>query len=324
MLLIFILFSLTYHQVQIDGNLSDFYDYERVYSDKPRDSYWGAQNELKDLYITWDKNNIYLGIEYIVQNNALLIIFGTGEEGLQDLDNLNFYPRNIKLVGFSANFMIALWDADFSKGGFRKISINGSTSDLTSSIEIFNNGKSGVNSILEARIPFNILFGGSFKQNANVIIAALIAGGDHFGAGDVLPDNEDVDGIPPDHVRRILKIYLDKDLDSKPDSGVKPLEHAEIEEKSFEKIFLKEFSVDKEIIFEGNSVKAQVKLSETSYVSLALINENGRLYKKIYEGPIVGEELKEFIFKIENQGLYILLLDIRGKLKEKKVIKVLR
>ncbi|MEN3043762.1 MAG: hypothetical protein ABDH37_00895 [Candidatus Hydrothermales bacterium] len=324
MLFIFLFFNLTYHTINIDGDLSDFLDYEKVYSDNFGDSYWGLQNEVKDLYITWDKSNLYLGIEYIVKNNALLIIFNVGEEGLQDLDNLNFYPRNIKLVGFSANFMIALWDGDLLKGGFRKISINGSTSDLTSNIEIFNKGKSGENSILEAKIPFNIFFGENFKQNASIVIISFIAGGDHSGAGDILPDNEDVDGIPPEHVRRILKIHIDKNFDSKPDSGIKPFEQTEIEEKWFERINLKEFILDREIIFEGNSVKAQIKLSQTSYIDLVLIREDGKVYKKIYNGFIVADELKEFIFKIEKQGLYILLLDIKGKLKEKKVIKVLK
>ncbi len=324
MILLIFLISITYKTIIADGNLKDFTPDEKVLSDKYGDSFWGVQNELTEFFITWDKNNLYIGAEYIVKNNALLIIFDTGENGISDLDILNWYPRNLKLYGISANYILALWDADLSKGGFRKISPTGSTSDLTQYTSIYNNGKSGEKSFIEGKIPFSLIFENGFNSGASLKIFLCIAGGDHSGSCDISPDNTLVDGIPPEYVRKFLLINLDKNFDSKPDSNVLPVQNSEIIESPFEKLDLKEFKIEKSILFVNENVKLSVILSENSNINLSLITEEGKLYKKIFEGTILKNEKREFDFNINKPGIYVLLLEVKGKLRKKEVIKVIK
>ncbi|MEO0268958.1 MAG: hypothetical protein ABIN73_04360 [candidate division WOR-3 bacterium] len=322
--MIFLLFliNITYKTITVDGDLKDFSEDEKVLSDRYGDSFWGIQNELTNFFLTWDKNNIYIGVEYIVKNNALLIVFDTGEKGVSDLDILNWYPRNLKLYGIEANYILALWDADLSKGGFRKISTSGSTSDLSSYTEIYNRGKSGEKSYIEAKIPFPLIFENGFNSGSNLKIFLCIAGGDHSGSGDISPDNLDVDGLPPEYIRRFLLINLDKNLDAKPDSNIFPIQNSEIVESPFEKLELKEFKIDKNVIFINESVKLTFSLSENSNINISLITEDGKLFKKIFEGTLLKNEKREIDFNINKPGIYILLLEVKGKLRKKEVIKV--
>ena len=324
MIFLFFLLNITYHSIIIDGDLSDFTNDERILSDRYGDSFWGIQNEITDFYLTWDKNNIYIGLEYIVKNNALMIVIDAGVPGLQDLDILNWYPRNLKLNGINANYLIALWDADLSKGGFRKILTSGATTDLTSNIEIINKGSSGNKSYIEAKLPFNLIFESGFNSGAKIKLFVCIAGGDHSGAGDIAPDNPDVDGIAPDYIRRFAVIEFDKDFDAKPDSGVKSTQNLEIIEAQFEKFEIKKFEIKKENVTAGETNECSIMISRTSNINLFLISEEGKLYKKLYQGTVLGGELKTFSFNITKPGIYILLLEIPEKLREKKVLKVIK
>jgi len=308
----------------VDGDLSDFSNDEIVLRDRWGDSYWGLQNEIGNFYMTWDKENFYIGLEYIVKNNALMIIIDVGIPGLQDLDILNFYPRNLKLVGINANYLIALWDADLTKGGFRKIDIKGTTTDLTSSVEIVNNGKSGEKSYIEAKIPFDLIFEAGFSSGSEIKIFACIAGGDHSGSGDIAPDNMDIDGIPPEYVRKFAVIYFDKDFNAVPDSGIEPYNSMELKEVQFEKFEIKEFKIRERVLFTNQKNECSVMVSKTSNLNLLIISEAGKLYKRVYQGTVIANELKTFSFSISDPGIYILLLEIPGKLREKKVLKVIK
>ncbi len=324
MIFLFLIFNITYHSIKVDGNLSDFENDEKVISDRYEDSFWGTQNEITNFYLTWDRDNIYIGLEYNVKNNALLIVIDAGYEGLEDLDILNWYPRNLKLSGIEANYLLALWDADFSKGGFRKIFSSGATTDLTSNIEVINKGMSGSKSYIEAKLPFNLIFENGFSKDAKIKFFICIAGGDHSGAGDVAPDNSDVDGIAPDYIRKFALLEFDKNSDFKPDSGIKPIFNLKIEEAQFEKIEIKKFYINKEDIKTGEINECLIEISKSSNINLILVSEEGKLYKKLYNGIIPANEIKSFSFKISKPGIYILLLEIPGKLREKKILKVIK
>ncbi len=61
-----LVWATTYHSITIDGKLGDFAADEKLPADSASDSIFGTNNELKDAYVTWDLNHLYLGFEFSV------------------------------------------------------------------------------------------------------------------------------------------------------------------------------------------------------------------------------------------------------------------
>jgi len=220
-----LLFGVTYNTPTIDGSIAiaagDWDSDELIVDDPNNDSAWGASNEMNNLWLTWDANNLYIGIEYTASNNAMIVylemsIVGGETDFNSDNGYQGAYPRNITFNSDDAiDLMIAGWNS--VTPGVWTVTNNHST-DISGSCTI-----SGTTSS-EVEIPWNSIYGlevGTVPEGASLKIVGVIAGGNNWGACDSAPDNTDTDGDGgPDHLTNLWSITIDSNSDGTPDSGV--------------------------------------------------------------------------------------------------------
>jgi|GEM_PF-644844 len=214
------LYARTPHSVQVDGEISDWQADELIIDDGIGDSWWQQDNEIDRIYMTWDSLYLYIGARYSVRNNAFLIVLDLGEHrGVSDLKQLDWYPRDLVFQGFSAEAIIALWNADLSSGGVRKINRDGKTF----AIQYFavNNATPGAFGILEVRLPWANLYERSTPRippGTKIKVLSAICGGDYSPPGDIAPDQE------PGYIRlsKFFSLLVDANNDSLPDQNISP------------------------------------------------------------------------------------------------------
>lgn len=319
MIFVLFIFSITYHTVLLDGNLDRFQQDELVYQDSPSDSYWSG-NELFGVYCTWDRNNLYIGVSYKVQNNALLLLLDPGRNrGVNDINNLDWYPRNFQFYGMNADIICALWNADIYTGGVREILAKDRTQPLRG-VEIVNNGISGDSSSLMLKIPFSAIYGtNSVPKGATLKLVALISGSDHSIGGDAIPDYESV-GISS-AVRRYLQISIDSNRDSIPDDSVSVSEVTEV--ITYPKIQLALTSFDiSPLNIEGDvPLTISFSASDYSFAKVYVVSENGkRVYEKYFDSLIPGN-LYTILWQPSSdlpQGIYFVIINLNDIVSRKK------
>jgi hypothetical protein len=229
----------------IDGVLEvsddDWQKDERIVAESMFDSAWGQHNETGDLYMTWDEKNLYLGCAYIVDSNALLICLDAGtsstEDGTSSLGELDWYPRNIQFLTMYPEFIIALWNADLSTGGIRRIVFDADEGRVKTepvSHRWATSALSGKAGDLEVAIPWTSIYsteGGVIPEDAVLKVVSVIAGSDYSAGGDSAPDNGE---ITSGKVVSFYRIDPDRHLYGedgygKPDSGVSTGDEGSIE-----------------------------------------------------------------------------------------------
>ena len=219
-----ILLANPYNSPIIDGVISispDDWDSDELLADDPDDdSYWGTGNDFDNIWLTWDANFLYIGLEFTVSDNVMLVYIETGiDGGVNDFNSTRgytgAYPRNITfpdLLGI--DLMLADW--------------NGAVPS------VFSIADSSSVEIISGR---NVATDGSYKQEiavrwssiypdaenivpdgARLKIVGIIAGGDDYGACDAVPDNSSVNGGEgPNLLDSLITIVVDSDSDGIPD-----------------------------------------------------------------------------------------------------------
>ncbi len=268
------LVSVTYHTITVDGEIEDFSSDELIIPDSPSDSRWGSMNEIFNIYLTWDSTTLYVGADYVVQYNALLIAvdFGDapGDYGLNDLD---WYPRNFSFRGMKPRILIAVWNSDQPTGGVRKLLGNGRT-EVLSGANFVVGARSGVRGGLEASIPFSSAFSsGRLEPGATVKIVALIAGGDNSTGGDAAPDNQLIGA--PNVINRFAEIPVDSDSDGVADEGVMPDSAVRIVEIPPISLKLTAFDLSKRILRPGDGLTVSFAFTENLDGTVNLYDEAG-------------------------------------------------
>ena len=320
MILLYALLSLTYHTISLDGNLGVFDPDELIYQDASYDSYWQG-NELYGLYVTWDRNNLYLGLSYRVQNNAVLIVLDPGRgRGVNDINNLDWYPRNFQFYGMNADILCALWNADISTGGVREILAKDRTQPLRG-VEIINNGASGDSSALMVKIPFEEIYGMGNKvpPGVSLKVVALISGSDHTMGGDAIPDNESIGSSSA--IRKYIKIVIDSNMDSVPDDSVNVKNATEIVTYPRRVLTLKEFEVLPEKLDVSQPLTVKFSVTDYAFAKIYIVSENGkRVYEKHFESVIPDREYS-FVWTPPldiTQGIYFVVVDVNDIIRKKK------
>ncbi|MCK5439617.1 MAG: hypothetical protein KAI97_06720, partial [Gemmatimonadetes bacterium] len=75
-------------RIIIDGNPSDFtldewvLDPSTAVAERPRDSRWGTDNDLRGIALTWDNWNLYLAVPATTVNSDLMLFIDTMCDGL--------------------------------------------------------------------------------------------------------------------------------------------------------------------------------------------------------------------------------------------------
>lgn len=199
----------------IDWDASDL-----AVDDPLGDTTWGP-NDIDDLWITYDAENLYIGIRYRVENNAMLVLIdaGTGV-GASDIANLDWYPRNFNFPdSLLAEFIIANWNGGGL--GVRRITGNATTEDITSGCGIGHASKGLSFYESEIRIPWNSIYRlgpGLVQPGARVKVVTMIAGGDRWNGPDSAPHNPGMDGAgSPTTIFNMFGITVDYDGDGAPD-----------------------------------------------------------------------------------------------------------
>ncbi len=268
------LVSVTYHTITVDGQLDDFSDDELIIEDSPTDSRWGNMNEIFNVFLTWDSTALYLGVDYVVQYNALLVAidFGDapGDYGINDLD---WYPRNFAFRGMKPRILVAVWNSDQATGGVRKIIGNGRT-EVLSGAGFVVGARSGVRGGLEASIPFASAFSsGYITPGATVRLVALIAGGDNSTGGDAAPDNDLIGA--PNVIDRFAVITIDADSDGVPDENIAPDTAVHIVKMPPIALKLSQFQLSSRVINPDDGLTVTFAFTENLDGSIVLYDEAG-------------------------------------------------
>ncbi len=318
-ILLLIVFSFTYHTISLDGNLSGFDDDELVYQDAAYDSYWQG-NELYGVYVTWDRSNLYLGVSYKVQNNAVLLVLDPGRNrGVNDINNLDWYPRNFQFYGMNADILCALWNADLSTGGVREILAKDRTQPLRG-VEIINNGASGDSSALMVKIPFSVIYGDNgIPVGVKLKLVALIAGSDHSTGGDAIPDNENIGTSSA--IRRYIQITLDSNMDSVPDDSIEVSRVTEVVTYPKRMLKLSQFDILPRKLEAGFPLTVNFRVTDYSFAKLYIMSENGKKIYEKYFDSLEPENLNTFTWSPSPslpQGIYFVVINLNDIVSEKK------
>ena len=298
--LAFSLHSYPFHSIAVDGNTGDFDPDEQVILDPPNDSYWPG-NEIYALYLTWDQDRLYLGCDYLVQNNALLLVLDAGlGEGVTNLDRLDWYPRKFAFSGMRAEFLIALWNADLNTGGARRILTLERTAPLEN-VELVNSAFSGDSGSIEVAIPWRTLYGSSrVPPGATLKLVGLIAGGDHAPGGESAPDNANIGRGSTSRIRTFLQVSVDADSNGVPDDSVDLRTRSAVVTAPARILRFLSVQVSPRVLRPGQTAAIIFRVSEGSEVLLRVLDETG--HRVLERGPIFVEADQEGRFTWDGRG----------------------
>jgi len=226
---------MTYGKPVIDGIINvgtgDWLEQWRIVADSDTDSYWSTppdsvDNEIFGIFSTWDADSLYLGIDYIIDDNynTMMLYLDAGISG--------------GLTNFNSN---QGYNGDYAKN-FRFRQVDGidyflatyylntpllykTTTNSSEDISPLANRRRGNNACdLEIAFAWNDIYNlGSGKVPNNVLLkmVSVVSGGLNYGGGDSAPDNPDIDGnAGPDSLINLAFISPDSDGDGIPDPTI--------------------------------------------------------------------------------------------------------
>jgi hypothetical protein len=188
-------------------------------------------NELYGMYVTWDADFLYLGLNGQVQSNSWIIYLDTdpgGPEGETDLTAIDTWERGTTFTaaGFAADFQYGCYQHQgaYDSDSFFSIDSPATTTALSDSIvSAFDsqhlNGTSGGS---ELAIPWHVLYGlgpGVVPANAEISFVASICWDpepDGELGGDSVPSNNSAT-LPV--LDSVCTLTVDGNGDGLPDEG---------------------------------------------------------------------------------------------------------
>ncbi len=212
----------------IDGTITgDGIDWEAdelQVDDPPVGADWGP-NQIEQLWVTYDSLALYIGVNYEVSDNAMVVYIAAGTgTGAQDVSGIDWYARNFDFSdGVLADFLIAGWNG--SDLGIRRILDPATTDDITSLCENANLRQSPTGFFYngEIRIPWDVIYGsdpGTVPAGSEIRIVAVIAGGDGWNGPSSAPYNDGMDGSgAKTTLINMHTVYVDMNGDGIPDAG---------------------------------------------------------------------------------------------------------
>lgn len=185
----------------IDGNMADWWEAEML-EDASEHNPWGDSN-LKGLWVTWDAENLYIGMSGEIDGNKLTTYLCVDPAtGLQDFtDNYEWQGANMIITGnFGADFTFEtegmgyhqIWAYNEVDDTFDEITEDGST---------WWDGSGGERTGYEASIPWSELFPGAAQtvpENLTIRLITLLrnnVGSGHFASDDIIPASNRNNGV---------------------------------------------------------------------------------------------------------------------------------
>ena len=225
-----------FHAVTIDGTITDdgvdWPPVDRIVDDFDDDG-GQASGNVRDLWLTWDAQNLYLGLNYQALDRTLVVYLDTGTgTGPDDAVVFAEFPRRLRLpAGRHADLMLAQYHSGFTNlGTLQAWRADDGTGALTEITEQTTNAQTyGVDGSFpdksvfwfrnEIAIPWSEVYPDGMPARAVLrAVAAVTAAADSSGADDVMPGTgrlEDVD--PPIQLTQMRASIVDQDGDGVPD-----------------------------------------------------------------------------------------------------------
>ncbi len=321
------LVAVPYHTVEVNGSVDDYAADELVLQDPSDDSFYGPSNELYDLYLTWDQSGLYLALEYVVQNNGVVIAIGTGEGGVRDMNGLDWYPRNFQFAGVRINYLVALWNADLSTGGVRRILDSHNTEQVGNAL-ISNSGYAGTRSTVEVLLPWSELYPHGFPAGATIDLVAMVVGGDHATGGDLMPNPTGATfGFGNAYtVRTFYRVHLDTDGNAVPDSGTPVTALDTVWTVPTQPLRFTRLELLHRVVRPGTELGLTVEVSDAADLRVTVYNERGqRMMAQSYPG-LEGHRAYTWTWPVPDwpAGIYILQVMANKVVQEKRSFVVLK
>ncbi len=233
-------------KITIDGyfDASEWAPYTLVVDDPDDDSTWHPadplMNELYGLYVDWDADFLYVGVNGQVASNSWILYLdvdpGTAN-GETDLTAIDSWERGATFTasGFAADFQYGCYQHQgaFDSDSFFSIDSSTTTTALTDSIisafDSFHNY--GVDGGSEMAIPWHVLYGlgvGQVTPNAEFsLVCSICWDPDPDGqlGGDSAPSNTSA-SLPV--IDNVYTITIDHDGDGLPDEGATDVPEDEV------------------------------------------------------------------------------------------------
>ncbi len=225
-------------KITIDGYFdpAEWVPYTLVVDDPDDDSTWHPagqplMNELYGLYVDWDADFLYLGVNGQVESNSWILYLdvdpGTAN-GQTDLTAIDTWERGATFTasGFAADYQYGCYQhqSAFDSDSFFSIDSATTTTALTDSIiSAFDSFHAyGIDGGSEMAIPWNVLYGlgpGQVPVNAEFSLVSSICWDpepDGELGGDSAPSNISA-ALPV--IDNVYTIIIDHDGDGLPDEG---------------------------------------------------------------------------------------------------------
>jgi len=264
--------SASYHGIKVDGDLSSFCSDENI-AGEAGDSKW-SKGAIDALYVTWDQNNLYLGIQGFVDGCGWLLYMDVNPElsqGATDLTSIDNWQKGARFWdGGAIDFFFGSWDG--AKGNFYQVLTPTASRDLTGSNGVqvatsfsYTSGGS------EMKVPFDVLYGlgnGKVPVGAKIRVVAALCDESALG-GDSAPLNK---YLP--NVDRTAEVIIDRDNDGVPDDTYAEISFSISEVSRTSTVF----SPDGNGI--GDTIEFGFYVSRPAELDAAIYDLNGYLVKQ--------------------------------------------
>jgi hypothetical protein len=225
-------------RITIDGYSADFTADENVLKDtlgnlleSPTDSYWGENNDVRQLKATWDEEFLYIAVDACSWGNNVMLMIDIFEDyGIEDMSEMNAWQRSFKFYNWNPDFFFGTWDTN-SDPQFWKVTegLMHEVVEVTGMEDAATFDTGNLDRSMEVKVPWDSLYYSDERNmldNPNIRICSFItAGSDYTSGPDAAPDN--LGGMANDSGQLVVidnyaEILIDDDFDGLPDIGVEP------------------------------------------------------------------------------------------------------
>ncbi|MCD6412622.1 MAG: gliding motility-associated C-terminal domain-containing protein [Elusimicrobia bacterium] len=287
-----------YHTITVDGDLSDWASDERIVLDF---SDGQTTNRIDALYLTWDADNLYIGISYRVDGNGILLYLDRdygSSAGFDDLTSIDSWDKNavFSVSGFHPDFQWGSWDG--SDGNFYKILTATSTQGISATLKT---DFSSDDPCSEISVSWDEIFPDGFVKGAKIAIFASLCDGSSL-AVDCAPDNQTAE-LPA--VDTTAVVNCDSNADGIPDNDY--ISDFEIRKFEFPEVFSPNGDG------RNDNLDIAVSLSAPGSASISVFDIEGRkIFSSLLEIPDTGEYSVRWTGKAggkyASNGIYIVHL----------------
>lgn len=213
---------------------------QQVTEESWSDSKWGVNNDLHQVWVTWDADFLYVAVDAIIWDNNTVLLFDVRPGGMTAMTNLNSWRRNFTFQNQEPDLFLATWDGNtlpqlWDYRGSNQVTRFDATTFRT--VATFAQGNR--DRAMEAAIPWRYVLGERAERIFSTEIGdsvyrlpsgidtlkfvnILTAGPDGTGGPDSAPDNlscHTINSSDAVTIENYAAIPLDLDGDRIPDLG---------------------------------------------------------------------------------------------------------